>query len=812
MAPPAVSELVHRHRLRLGMSQRELAERSGVSERAIRNIERGTRIPRRETLRLVASALQLEDGDMVALLAAARPGAAPGLDLPTVVTALNIPSVHGELIGRTGQLRVLVDVVTGGRRRLVTITGPTGVGKSRLAAEVATLLHGRTDLLVRWLDLSAVDDPGLVDEWIAVALGCGPSRLPAVERVTAHIAEQPVVLFIDRFEHVVSAAGVVIDMVRRCPNLQVVVTSQCRLRLRDEWLLRVPPLPADAAATLFRVRAGEADAALSSDEGIEAAIATVCRKVGYLPLAIELAAARMRYMQPMELADRLGQPMRVLVGGSRDTPQRHWSVRAAIEASLDVVSPRARTSFAWLGAFVGGVRLEDLEACVAAVGANPADVVTDLSELVDMNLVWANTEAQASRYVLPELVAEFAAEALIHTEGHALIRRCVAAHFLTRVRRAHSGSGPQVTPRDAANIRTALTWVLAHDLSMVDDAAIVALGHFFEVTGLLAAGQQNLTRLGEAGLPLAWTRASHLALLRGDASIAAELVERTLAAPGGAARATALNLLGIIAVEQDDLSLARHQFRSALQHARREGDLALQGKIMSNLSAVSMELGLLRSARRQSTAALSVKRQTGAGPLELGRTLFNLAELTAEMNLLDDAIQHAGDAIPLLVSAGHQRLAAAAEAKTALILLLKPDARSALSAVDRAYALLAGHGHDDRRMEAIVRMRTSVVHQAVGNSQAAYDDLRLAMEYASTRLARDRDELTRTLDLHAGYLTQRNPAAAAALSDKAKHLRDGTTGAEGQTFLNLLASPAPAAGRQNTRTAAGTNGPKNPPR
>jgi hypothetical protein len=199
--------------------------------------------------------------------------------------------------------------------------------------------------------------------------------------------------------------------------------------------------------------------------------------------------------------------------------------------------------------------------------------------------------------------------------------------------------------------------------------------------------------------------------------------------------------------------------------------MATLGKIMSNLSAVSMELGLYRSARRQNVAALSAKRRAGAGPLDVGRTLFNAAELSRETGDFADAVARARDSIPLLTAAGHWRLAAAAEGSTALALLCGGDMHGAVAATDRAYALLTGHGHDDRRMEAIVRMRSSVVQHAVGNVRAARDDLATAVEYVWLHSARDRDELANTLDLHAWHLAERDPTAAATLVDTAGHLR-----------------------------------------
>ncbi|MCW6010306.1 helix-turn-helix domain-containing protein [Micromonospora sp. CPCC 205371] len=765
--PGALGELLVRHRTAAGLAQRELAERCGLSERAIRDLERGVRTPRTHSVRAVAAALGLTGDDLRAFLAAARPVTA--LEAPPVPAVP--PHAPGDLIGRDRDLRALADLATGARHRLITVTGPAGVGKSRLAAELAATLAPRTGLAVRTLDLSAVCEPELVGELIAGALGCGTSALPPVERIAAHLRDQRLVLLLDRFEQLVSAAPVVATLVRRCPRLTVVVTSQRPLRIRDERIVALRPLDPDAAAALFARRATAVRPEFSLGDDTAEAVAGICQRVGYLPLAIELAAARVRLLHPVELAARLDSRLQVLTDGARDLPPRHRSLRAAIEASLEVVAAPARTLFRWLGAFAGGAALDAAEATTAAMGRDREWLLAALTELVDINLVRPVDGGGTTRYTLPDAVAELAAGQLADGRDRMPVMSAVTAHFLDRLRRATGGSGPPVPDRDAANVRAAIAWALAHAPGLIDPGAIHAIHRFYEATGRLVEGRDLLCRVAAAGMAAGWVRAGQLSVLRGDLDDAEELGTRGLdAAADPELRAAALSLLAHTAVERGEPRVARARMRAALVQARRAGDVGLIGRILNNLSSISVELGRPRDARRQLRAALEAKCRAGAGPLERGRTLFNLAEVALEMGDTADAVEQGGKAAELLLAAGYNRLAAVAETTRGLALLRGGAAPSAaLAAMDRAAALL--DTGDDRRTAAVVDLRRSVAQHAAGDLAAARDATRRGLREALRHDNRDRDELADALQSHAWYLVRRDPEAAAALIGAGQKVR-----------------------------------------
>jgi predicted ATPase len=767
--PGPFAELLLRYRTGADLRQRDLAGRCGLSERAIRDLERGVRSPRPHTVRAVASALSLAGDELTAFLAAARPGAVGAG--PVLLTASD------DLVGRDRELRMLLDLVLGARHRLVTVTGQAGMGKSRIAAELAMLLAGRADMTVRTLDLSAVREPELVGELVAASLGCGISRLPPVQRVAAHLRDRRVVLIVDRFEQLVSAAAELVGLIRRCPGLSLVVTSQRPLQVRAERLVALGPLAPAAAVELFARRAAavspraERDGALDADSA--RAIAVICQRVEYLPLAIELAAARVRVLHPAELADRLDRRLTVLAGGARDLPARHRSLRAAIESSLEVVSSDSCMLFRWLGGFTGGGQLGDVEAVAAALGEDREWLLTALTELVDINLIRVAAEGVTSRYTLPDTVAELAGERLSLDPDEHRVRRAVSVRYLRRVRHGSDGCGPPVDDGDAANVRGAVGWALSNDPGLVDDEVCAALCRLYETTGRLFEGQQVLGRIAAAGSAVALARAGQLAAMRGDVTAATDLGSRALqsaAATDHVARATALIVLARTAVERGDPGTGRGHLRAALVEARRAGDVGLLGRVLNNLSSVSIEHGRPRDAERQLRAALQAKRRSGAGPVDLGRTLFNLAEIALELGHNEVARARAAEAVPLLRAGGFGRLAAAAETTNALALLRTTGPAPALSAAKRAVGLLADSG-DDRRTAALVELRCSIIWHAAGELGAARDAVRRCLPVVLGPPTRDRDEIADTLQTHAWYLAKRAPVASAALLGAGDRIR-----------------------------------------
>jgi predicted ATPase/transcriptional regulator with XRE-family HTH domain len=781
------AELLRTQRTVAGLSQRELAQRSGLSERCVRDLERGaTSRPRHHSVRAVAEALGLVGPELASFLAVATGNARVAL----VATAAD-PWPDGDLVGRAADLRRLVDLVAGGRHRIITVTGPAGVGKSRLVSELAAILRrrpdgqlvasgaaadGRVPIEVCLVDLTSLREPELVGEVIAEALGCGgASRLRSVDRIAVRLRGRRVLLILDCYERLVSTAPEISALVGRCPGLVVLATSQRPLQVRGEHLVRLGGLAQAEAVELFVRRArAAAGFALTADNG--GPVAWICRQLDGLPLAIELAAAKMRLLTPLELARRLDRRLQVLTSTDRDVPPRHRSLRTALESSVDLLGGEAATVFGWLGAFTGGGLLADIEAVAGALGREPAWLHSAMSELVDISLVRMTAEGGASRHALPDTMAELATERLAaDPDEAAAVRQAVAVRYLSRLRSWNdepSSDARSVTGPDAGNLRTGLDWALEHRPSLIDSSTVEALHRYFELTGRLGEGQALFARLGRCGVAMCWTRAGYLARLRGTSHDAVRLGRRALAdlSPSDHRGQALVNLLlGSASTEQRRYTLARAHLRAALKHATRANDTGLVGRALNNLGALSMVTGRLDDAERLLAAALEAKRRHGAGSVSRGRTLHNLSETALEAGDFEAAAARARAAIAELRSGGHHRLAAVASSVHAMARWRTGALPEAMAAAELA-GELAGEPGEDRRSTALVGMRRSVVLHAAGELPAAAELMRGAVPLGLGMAARDLAEAANVVQAHAALLTSTRPDLAAALLGAADQL------------------------------------------
>lgn len=746
---------MQRHRRSAGLSQREVARRSGLSERAVRDLERGsTARPRRQSAQAMAEALGLSGGALSAFLSAAQQS----------VAAQKEPTAAPDgLVGRDVALRRLVELVTVGRHRIVTVTGSGGVGKSRLVVAVIAALRARAAWDVRAVDVSGLGEPGLVAEVVAEAFGCGgPSRLPAVDRIVAEVGKRRAVLVLDGFERVTEAAPDLAALAARCPGLSVLTTSRRALRVRGEHEVRLSPLRPDDAIALFLARTGCSDTT---------GVAAICDRLDGLPLAIELAAARLQLLTPAELLDRLDRPLAVLSGGARDLPDRHRSLRATIESSLAVVSAPALALFERLSPFVGGIAFDDLEAVAEASGHDPACLLDALADLVDLSLVRVTKDDAGSRYTLPDAMRELAAERLAHAPDRADVESVFAALYLGRLR--HHDRQPVAGP-DLDNVRAALSWAITHDPARLDPSTVDAMCRYYESTGRFAEGQAMLVRVG-ALVPVAYVWAGQVARRRSEPGEAADLAHRALSglpADDHSARGAAHLILGTVASDREDHRAARTHTRAALAHARRGGDLRLTGRVLNNLGGMSLWTGDLRNADRLLRAALVAKRRAGGDPLDVGRTLYSLAETALESGRFDRAVAYAEESIALL-RAWHPRMAATVGSGL-LLALWRCDRVDTALAVARDVIALAGPPAEDPRTYGLVGLRYSVILHAAGDRGGAAEVLRQTLPPMLADIWRERDDAAAVLEAHALLLAPGDPATAARLLGGADGLRHGS--------------------------------------
>src|SRR6266496_1322068 len=349
MEPTTFGALLKRYRIAAGLTQEALAERASLSTRAISDLERGlSRAPRFDTLELLTRAMHLSAEQRAALFAAARP-TLPSADAPARPLLL-LPVPPTALIGRAQEVAHGLGLLRERGVRLLTVTGPGGVGKTRLALQLAHDLRDRFADGLAWIDLTAIRDPALVPQVVAQTLGV-PEHVDHafLAQVRAFLQEKQFLLLFDNFEQVREAADFVADLLVGCPRLQVLVSSRAPLQLRAEQQLVLAPLMRAAAMALFQERAQGMQPGM---EDHAPTVATICDQLDRLPLAIELAAAHTRLLSLPLVLERLANRLQFLRGGARDLPERQRTMQAAIAWSYDLLPPAQQRAFRALGIFL----------------------------------------------------------------------------------------------------------------------------------------------------------------------------------------------------------------------------------------------------------------------------------------------------------------------------------------------------------------------------------------------------------------------------------------------------------------------------
>jgi predicted ATPase/DNA-binding CsgD family transcriptional regulator len=484
--------------------------------------------------------------------------------------------------------------------RLLTLTGPGGVGKTRLALQIAADVLDRFADGVFFVELEPIREPTLVATTIAQAVGVreagDESRLETLKRF---LRDRTILLTLDNFEHLLVAAAVVGELLGACPRLKALVTSRVPLRLYGEHGFPVPPLALPAghgqsepeelaeceAVCLFLERARAADPAFVLTRANAPAVAEVCRRLDGLPLAIELAAARARVLPPAALLARLERRLALLTGGAVDLPDRQRTLRHAIDWSHDLLDPSEQVLFRRLAVFVGGCTLDAAESVVAAVGGLEREVFDALDSLLTKSLlVPQGGDTPEPRFRMLETIREYALERLAASGEAEAVRRSHADYFLALAERAE----PELTGADEDvwldrleaehdNLRAAASWFDARAAAEDGLRLAGAVWRFWWMRGHMREGRQRLkTALVLPGAALAVrARARALSALAwlasglGDYAAARASAEECVAAFGqlddqdGTAWAL-VSWAAAVVREGEDNQLARHLANDAL--------------------------------------------------------------------------------------------------------------------------------------------------------------------------------------------------------------------------------------------------------
>ncbi len=599
-------------RLESSLTQEELATRSGVSARAIRRLEAGNRlIPRLGTVRLLAAALQLDESQSLDLLRASRPyvlesgesnaegvGRRTLLDLAGPVSTLPVPL--DTLVGRAEIMDHVRRMLTKERARLFTICGPPGIGKTRLAIEVGRTLTADFPGGVDFVALAPVIEHTLVISRIGETLGLRDSTREATyEGLAEAIGGSRRLLILDNMEHVLEAATIFPQLLRRCPGLAVLVTSRSRLRVSGERHYIVPPLTLNGrsgtnqqgvgrlseADELFFLRARAIDFEIVWNDDVAAQVREICRRVDGLPLAIELAAAQLATHSMGDLADRVQHMLPLLGDGPRDQPARLQTMEQSIEWSYTLLAPDEQALLRRLSMFRGGFTLQAAESVGADLLERSSSIEALLGVLVERNLVGKpEPGAGGSRYSMLELIREFGIRRLGEL-AEADTARDAQARYVHRL----------AVDNEVHN------W-LYRDQSLPEWFRL-ELPNFREALGWLEASGQGERMLELAGA-LRWFWIGRLDLKEGQRWLDRALLAGSGAAP--AVRAKGLLTAGQLRFYRGKMSEAHDLYEQAYAAAAESGDAVEVASTASSVAALACHEGDYVVSKRRAEEALAV--------------------------------------------------------------------------------------------------------------------------------------------------------------------------------------------------------------
>jgi predicted ATPase/class 3 adenylate cyclase len=592
-------------------------------------------------------------------------------------TPNNLPLQPTTFIGRDRELAELKRLFA--TTRLLTLTGSGGCGKTRLALQLAA------DSLERFLDgawlveLAPLSDPGLVPRTAATVLGLDEEPGKAITAtLVEHLKDKRLLLLLDNCEHLLDACALLVDsLVRRCPHLTILASSREALGITGEQTYRVPslslPEPNDThtpasiapfeALQLFVDRSVNVRGDFRVTHENAATLVSICHRLDGIPLAIELAAARVRSLSVEEINRRLDHRFRLLTGGSRTALPRQQTLRSMIDWSYDLLHDDEKLLMRRLSVFAGGWTLEAAERICASDQIEDSEVLDLLTSLIDKSLVAVEHSDACFRYRLLETVRQYARERLVESGGAEAIRERHRDYFLALVEEAdgkllgaEQAHWLRRLEEEHGNLRSALEWSHGEARAQEDVRLCGAMHRFWFTRGYVAEGRQWCARILAKGAPpqptLEYARvlnvAGSLAFHQTDYPAARTLLEQSLALSRALDHrkgiALALNNLGAVAIEQGDHPAARALYEESLALLRELGDRPVAAGVLGNLAMVAYECGDLHAARTLSQESLALSRELGdqgrvADALNtLGNVACDLGDFTAAWALSQESL------------------------------------------------------------------------------------------------------------------------------------------------------------------------------
>jgi predicted ATPase/DNA-binding XRE family transcriptional regulator len=695
------AELLREYRLAAGLTQETLAERAGLGVRSIQGLERGENRPQRDTTERLATALDLDAATRARFLAAATPvprqraGAAPDA-VASLLAAVepvrtNLPLALTSFVGRAEEIAALTGLLA--HTRLLTLTGSGGVGKTRLALAVAAELTGQYPEGVWLVELAPLTEARLVTQAVLETLGTHEeSDRPPLATLADYLQGRRMLLVLDNCEHLVAACAALVEAVlRRCPGVRVLATSREGLEVAGERQYRVPSLPvpdlshlppperlAEAAAVaLFVARARDRRADFALTPHNASAVAQICARLDGIPLAIELAAARVASVGVEDIAVRLDDCFRLLTGGPRTALPRQRTLRAALDWSYDLLEASEQLLLDRLSVFAGGWTLAAAEAVIGAEEgveqerldgsrALPCvgrwEVLDLLGGLVNKSLVQVEEAGGDLRYTLLETVRQYGQERLLAAGTADSVRDRHLGWCLALAEQAspHLYGTEQVAWLDRLeaehdNLRAALAWAGERGAMEAGLRLAAAVWRFWWIRGHLSEGRRWLEAAlaaDDGATPEARVRALNgagfLATVQGDLARGVALREESLAIARAIEDrqgvASSLTGLGFIAAWQGDHTRAMTLLEEALAIARELGDQTAIAFALVGMGDVVYGQGEPARAATLYGESVSLYRELGDRPSMAG-VLNSLAVIacsqgdpTRAVTLLEEAL------------------------------------------------------------------------------------------------------------------------------------------------------------------------------
>jgi len=590
----------------------------------------------------------------------------------------NLPIQPTSLIGREQEVATVLQLLHRPAVRLLTLTGTPGIGKTRLALQVATELLPDFADGVYFVPLAPISDPDLVAPTIAQTLGL--KEIPNqsfLDLLKTSLQDKPLLLLLDNFEQLLPASSLLAELLSVCPHLKLLVTSREVLHLRAEHQFPVPPLAlADpkritdiaslsqyAAIELFLQRAQAVKPDFQVTQANAHAVAEICVRLDGLPLAIELAAARIKLLSPQALLARLSRRLQVLIGGARDLPERQQTLRKTIQWSYDLLNTEEQGLFRLLSVFVGGCELSAVEALYKTLGDGALHVEEGVLSLLDKSLLQQREQTDGEqRFFMLEMIREFGLEGLQAAREEEAARRVHAAYYLGLAEAAErTWRDPQGVrwlarlAQEHDNLRAAMNWLLERGETEMALRLGRALCFFWEESGSRHEGYHFLEQalagseeVDRAVRAKALDAAGDLAGQLGHFERGAVLCEQSLALFREIGDTKWMGHvvyhLGQNALQRGDLAVARSLFEEGIELSREAGDKNRVGRVLNEWGSIAFLQGDFVRAHVLLEEALALFRELGdmmglrGSLLYLGWALFLQGDLERARVLVEESL------------------------------------------------------------------------------------------------------------------------------------------------------------------------------